>query len=356
MSILTHLKPKTRNLIGVDIGSSTVKVAGLKPFNGSYELDTLAIEHLPQDSIADGAIISKIPVAEAIEKIFKAHNIKNNRIATSISGHSVIVKKVTLPAQSVEELDESIQWEAEQYIPFDISDVNLDYQIVRRIPETNKIEVILVAAKRDKITEHTSVVSMAGKHPSVVDIDAFALQNVYEFNYEPDTSTVAALLDIGSATMSINIVKGNEFLFTRDIAMGGHHYTDFLQKEFRVPFSEAENYKRGDAPTEELRARVQKVLDSVSEILTLEIQKTFDYFRTTVYSEEIREIYLSGGASRSQGLREFLKKNFQIPVEFLNPFKRIRTENGDFTPDALNEMAADFGIAIGLALRTAKDR
>lgn len=357
----THLKAwfksKPKTLVGLDIGSYSVKVAGLTHLPGhSYQLEVLAREPIPHDSIVDGVIISKLPVAEAIDRIFKTHNIRNHQIATSVSGHSVIVKKVALPAQNEEELDAAIQWEAEQYIPFEISDVNLDYQIVRVLPESNRIELLLVAAKRDKITDQTSVISMAGKTPVVVDIDAFALQNAYEVNYQPEPNTVAGLLHIGSAIMNVSIVKGSEFLFTRDISMGGNHYTDFLQKELGISFEEAESYKRGEALTEELKQKTGKILDSVSDILALEIQKTFDYFKTTVRSQDINEIYLSGGGSRTAGFREYLQQKFQMPVQIFNPFKRIRTNGQRFPSAYLEDQACDFAVAVGLALRCAGDR
>jgi len=347
---------KKGSLVGVDIGSSAVKIAALRP-NGSsgYQLEALGSYQLPEDSIVDGAIISKLPVAEAIEEIFRTQKIKNSRIATSISGHSVIVKKITLPALSREELDESIQWEAERYIPFDISDVNVDYQIVRESPEGQKLDIILVAAKKEKITDYTSVISMAGKIPVVVDIDAFALQNVYEVNYRPEPKTFAAMLNIGHNVMNIAIVRGSDFLFTRDIAIGGSHYTDFLQKELGVTFADAEKYKKGSEVPAELSDQVTSILDSVSENLALEVEKTFDYFKTTTNSNEIQEIYLSGGASRTAGLREYLAEKFHVPVEFLNPFRRI-SANGKEPSFELGTSASDYVIAVGLALRTAQDR
>ena len=342
---------KAKPLVGIDIGSSAVKVASLKRTGNAYHLENLGIEYLPPDCIVDGVIISKIPVADAIARIFKSKGIRNRQIATSISGSSVIVKKVALPAQMEDELEESIQWEAEQYIPFDIADVNLDYQIVGPA-EGNRVEVILVAAKREKIADQTGVISMAGRVPKVVDIDAFALQNVYEVNYEPQPSTVAALLNIGSSVMNINIVRGAEFLFTRDIAMGGNHYNDFLQKELNVSFEEAENYKRNGAPSPELQKRTLATLASVSEILVLEAQKTLDYFKTTTRLEDIREIYISGGASRTPGFQTCLQEKFQLPVSFLNPFRRVKANDKVFPPATLEELASDFAIAVGLALRT----
>ncbi|MEE8584866.1 MAG: type IV pilus assembly protein PilM [Acidobacteriota bacterium] len=355
MSLTNWLRP-TKSLVGVDIGSSSVKVVELKGGKTGFELTSIGTERIPRDAIVDGVIISKLPVAEAIDSTFKSLRIKNSRIATSISGHSVIVKKITVPAQTEEELDQSIRWEAEQYIPFDISEVNVDYQICRSLPDSNKIELILVAAKKEKITDHTSVVSMAGKTPLVVDIDAFALHNVYDLNYEPQESTVAALLNIGAAVMNINILRGSEFLFTRDINMGGNHYTEFLQRELNVSMEEAEEIKQSENFPEEYADQIPPILQSVSENLGLEAEKTFDYFKTTTQSSDIEEIYISGGASRTQGLRNYLEEKFQMPVQFLNPFKKVDSSKQDFPAEFMNGLSSDFAIAVGLALRSASDR
>jgi type IV pilus assembly protein PilM len=356
MSIRKWFGSRQKPLVGIDIGSSAVKVAALKS-NGSkqFRVDALGRVELPEDTIVDGSIISKLPVAESIERLFSEQRIRNSRIATSISGHSVIVKKVTLPTLSEEELDESIQWEAEQYIPFDLADVNVDYQIVGQASEDQKLEVILVAAKKEKIADYTSVISMAGKIPNVVDIDAFALQNVYEVNYKPEPGDVAALLNIGSSLMNIIILNGSEFLFTRDIAIGGHQYTEFLQEELGLTLEEAEQYKRGIDVPEQKEQQVVSVLNSVSENLSLEIERTFDYFKTTTYAQDIQRMYICGGASQTKGLREFLGDEFQLPVEFLDPFKKLQVgKAADF--EESDHPAADFAIAVGLALRTTNDR
>ncbi len=357
MSITSWILPKAKTLVGVDIGTSAVKLAEVRPLaGGQYELSALGMEKLPADSIVDGVIISKLAVADAIEQLFRAQNVRNERIATSICGHSVIVKRVSLPVQNDSELEESIMWEAEQYIPFDISEVNLDYQVLRRATPTNRMDVLLVAAKRDKIADHTSVLSMAGKKPVVVDIDAFALQNAYQINYSPAEDTVVALLDIGCTMINVNLVQGKEFLFTRDIAMGGNHYTEFLQRELSIPFEEAEQYKKGETPSPEMAERTQQILEEVSEILTLEVQKTFDFFKTTSESVDIREVYLSGGASRTHGLLEFLQSKLELPVHLLNPFRQLKVKESQISSELLNDLATDFAIAIGLALRSERER
>ncbi len=359
MNMMSWFRPKTKTLVGVDIGTSSVKMASLRKNRdgaAAYELEALGLEPLPHDAIVDGAIISKLDVADVIDRLFKSAGIEDSRVATSISGHSVIVKTVNLPLQSAQELEESIRWEAEQYVPFDISEVNLDYQVLRKAPQGNRMEVLLVAAKRDKIIDHTSVLSMAGKRPLVVDIDAFALQNAFEVNYKPGDSDVVALLDVGSNTVNITIARGSEFLFTRDVAMGGSHYTEHLQKALGVSHEEAESFKAGGAPNEELRARIDEGLETVSELLTLEIQKTFDYFKTHSESAEPRAVYLSGGGCKTRGLREYLQEKLEIPVEYLNPFKGIKVNESSFPPNLLTDSATDFAIAIGLALRSERER
>lgn len=342
--------------MGVDIGSSAVKVVSLKPTSEeSYELEALAIEPLPSDAIVDGVIISKVPVADAIERVFREQSIRSNRVATSISGHSVIVKKISLPAQDEAELDEAIQWEAEQYIPFERSEVNLDYQVLSRSGDS-KVEVLLVAAKRDKIADQTGVLSMAGKIPLVVDVDGFALQNAYEMNYLPQSRRLTALLNIGASLMNVSILRGTELLFVRDISVGGRQCTESLQKEFKISFEEAEKYKTGECPNPEASARTEQVLASVSEALALEVHKTFDYCRTTLRTQEVEEIYLSGGASRTRGLKEHLEKRLRIPVYAFNPFKRVRPGNPNYSAQMLEELGPRFAVAVGLALRSAVER
>lgn len=346
---------RSKQLVGLDIGSSNVKAVELKVLGPNrYQLVGLGLETLPADTIVDGAIISKLPVADAISKIFKTQKIKNRRVATSISGHSVIVKKIQMPTQSSAELAESIHWEAEQYIPFDINDVNLDYQIIRDIPGTGNMEVLLVAVKRDKITDQNSVISMAGKTPVVVDIDAFALQNCYEVNYQPSPTITVALLDLGASTLNVNIVKGSEFLFARDISVGGNNYTDFLQKELSLDYDEAEATKRR-ASQGETSDRVQKVLRSTTEMLTLEVQKTFDYFRATVSSGDIDRILLGGGACHTPGLAEYMTGKLQVKTEILDSFRSIEIGPG-FSKDYVQSISPDMAVAVGLALRNANEQ
>jgi type IV pilus assembly protein PilM len=301
----------------------------------------------------DGVVISKIPVADAINKIFAQQTIKNRRVATSISGHSVIVKKISLPVQNEEDLAESIRWEAEQYIPFDITDVNLDYQVLGENSASGNLDVLLVAVKKEKITEYTSVISMAGKNPVVVDVDAFALQNAYEVNYEQVTRTTVALLDIGASVMTINIVAGSDFLFTRDVAVGGRQYTDFIQKEFGLNFNQAEALKHGEVVDKISPSDAQHVIESVTEIICLEIQKTFDFFKSTTTIDHIDRMLVSGGAAHTPGLLETLARKFAIPTEKFDSFKKISYDPKRFP--FIADHSPDLAVAVGLAMRNSEE-
>jgi type IV pilus assembly protein PilM len=347
---------RNRQVVGLDLGSSTIKTVELRPLRkGGYELLSLGMEELSPDCIVDGVIISKLPVSDAISRIFTSQGVKNRRVATSISGHSVIVKKIALPVQSDEELAESIRWEAEQYIPFDITDVNLDYQVLGESSTTGNLDVLLVAVKKEKITDHTSVITMAGKNPVVVDVDAFALQNAYEANYAPTTRTSVALLDIGASVMTINIVAGTDFLFTRDVGVGGRQYTDFIQKEFNLNFAQAQTLKHGEAVEGIDPSEARHIIDSVTEILCLEIQKTFDFFKSTTTIDHIDRMLVSGGGAHTPGLVETLDRKFQIPTEKFDSFKNISYDSRRFPEGLVTGRSPDLAIAVGLALRNGEE-
>jgi len=347
---------KSKQAIGLDIGSCAIKTAEVRDLRkGAIELVSLGFEELSPDCIVDGVIISKLPVSDAINRIFTQQNIKNRRVATSISGHSVIVKKIALPAQNDEDLAESIRWEAEQYIPFDITDVNLDYQVLGEATAAGNLDILLVAVKKEKITDHTSVITMAGKNPIIVDVDAFALQNAYEINYAPTPEITAALLDIGASVMTICIVSGTDFMFTRDVGVGGNQYTDFIQKEFNLNFNQAQALKHGQPADGIDPSEARHVIDSVTEIICLEIQKTFDFFKSTTTVSHIDRMLISGGAAHTPGLIETLSHKFDIPTEKFDSFKNISFDRSRISPAIIAERSPDMAVAVGLALRSSEE-
>src|SRR5829696_6295275 len=265
---------KTKSVVGLDIGSSALKAVELRPARGGFELTHLGHQNLQSDTIVDGHIIDLNHVSDVINRIWIEQGIKTQQVATAISGHAVIVKKILLPQMSSEELDEQIQWEAEQYIPFDINDVNLYHEVLGTDPAAGQMEVLLVACKRDKIAQFTQVIAQSGKQPVIVDVDAFALQNAYEINYTPPPDLTVALLDIGASVMTLNIVRGTNSIFTRDVSAGGNQYTDLLQKEMNLTYDQAEALKRG-VPTDEGVTGDDALpsIHAVTDMLSLEVQR-----------------------------------------------------------------------------------
>jgi type IV pilus assembly protein PilM len=341
-----------KNLVGVDIGSSSVKAVELQGKTGNLQLVSLGYENLQADSIVDGQIMELNDVSNVISNIFREHQIKTDRIAAGVSGHSVIVKNIVVPQMSADELEESIEWHAEEHIPFDISDVSLDYQVTGSSPDA--LQVLMAACKRDKVANLKQAIQLAGKQPAVIDVDAFALQNCYEVNYQPMPGQIVALLNVGASTMNINVLNGNKSVFTRDVSVGGNQYTSLLQKELNLTLEQAEAVKRGmPVPDGKEVQDLEQILETVSDILALEISKTMDFYRATAEDGEgtVQKILISGGGSKLNGLPEYLAKRFEIPVEVLDPFRQIKVDPRRFDPDYMREVVPEMAIAVGLALR-----
>lgn len=350
---------RPKSLVGLDIGSSSVKAIELKPSGKGYRVSAIGVEAVPPDSIVDGAIIDGGAVADAIRRLFANKRFKSKDIVASLSGNSVIVKKIALPAMTESELSESIYWEAEQYIPFDIQDVNLDYEILD--PGTGQdsqgsMEVLLVAAKKDKIADYTNVIAQAGRTPVIVDVDVFALQNAYEANYGFEPSTVVAILNAGASAININILTGPQSVFTRDVSMGGNAFTEAVQKELNLPYDSAELLKKGHdvdgATFEDARAVLRAMTDNV----LLEVEKTFDFFKATAASERIDRIMLCGGASQVEGFAEALRERFDTEVERFDPFRQVACDAKKLGIASADELAPVAAVALGLALRKVSDR
>src|SRR5215467_7395726 len=341
-----------KNLVGLDIGSSSVKAVELGKKGAALQLLNLGFENLQTDTIVDGQIMELNNVSNVIAQIFNEHQIRTTRVAAGVSGHSVIVKNIVLPQMSQEELQESFSWHAEEHIPFDIADVNLDYELTSHSQDA--LHVLMAACKSDKIANVKQAIQLAGKQPVIIDVDAFALQNCYEVNYQPKAGEIVALLNIGAATMNINILNGTRSIFARDASVGGSQYTGLLQKELGLSFEQAEAVKRGMALPEGVEPRpIQPIIEAVSDTLALEIKKTIDFYRTTAADGEstVQKILLAGGGSKLPGLPDFLSRRFEIPVEVFDPFRQIEVDARKFDPDYMREIVPEMAVAVGLALR-----
>ncbi len=351
---------RSRNLVGLDIGDSSIKAVELKDLGKGrgFQLVKLGWEPLSPEAIVDGAIMDSQLVIETIQRLFQRLRIRGLQVATSVYGHSVIVKRISLPTMSEAELAESIHWEAEQYIPFAIEDVNLDYQVLEgsSLSGEGNMDVLLAAAKKDKINDYTSVITQAGLTPTTVDIAAFALQNAFEVNYEFEPHQVVALVDLGAAVASITVLHGGAAVYWRDINIGGNQFTDAIQKELNLSADQAERLKRGEELDGIPYERILPILTSVNEDVASEIQKTIDFFKQISATDEpLDRLYLTGGASQSVHLKESLADRLHTQVEILNPFRKIPPAGRDASPELINAMLPTASVAVGLALRRVGD-
>jgi len=344
---------KKKTVAGLDVGSSSIKMVELEGKLNSLSLVGLGFENLPDDTVVDGQIMELNVVSDVINNICTNHQITATNVVTGVSGHSVIIKNIVLPPMSKEELEESIDWHAEEHIPYDLADISLDYQITAETAESTS--VLIAACKRERIDNIKQAVQLAGKMPVVIDVDTFALQNCYEVNYQPDESQVVTLLNIGASTMNVNIVQGTRSLFTRDITVGGSQFTDVLQRNLGLSFQQAEAVKRGvmDGTEGVEEKAIEPLINDVTEIVAMEIQKTFDFYRATTEDSEVavQKILISGGGSKLAGLAEELSRRLELPVEVLDPFRSIKVDTRKFDPDYLSEIMPEMAVAVGLAVR-----
>lgn len=347
---------RTKGVVGLDIGSATVKLVELKERKeGQFQLQRIGVEPLSPEAIVDGSIMDSSLVVDAIQKLNQQTGVKTANYATSVSGHSVIIKKIELPVMEPDELAESIQWEAEQHIPFDINDVRLDYVTLGDEVGGENMEVLLVAVKREKVNDYVSVISQSGKSPAIVDVDAFAIQNAYELNYDLDPLKVVALVNMGAGVTNINVVARGQSVFWRDISFGGNQFTESLQREFNLSFDQAESLKRGEQVGAYSATDARKVLDAVSAEMANEIQKTFDFFGATSSEGTVDELVLSGGCALTPNLQEVLRERFGVPTELLNPFRRMQIKDSDFDRQWLESLGPMLAVAVGLAIRKVGD-
>lgn len=356
--VISMLTPR-RQLVGLDIGSSAIKVAQLKESKGRYFLQKFGVKPLEPEVIVDGTVMDEGRVVSAIQELFEETNIKNKHVAVSISGHAVIVKKISLPPMPDEELEGQVKLAAEQYIPFDINEVNIDFHVLPPDPTSDgqgDMAVILVAAKKDKINELTELVKTARLIPMVMDVDAFAIENMHGINYPLAQEETTALVNLGASVMNVNIIRAGSSLFTRDIPLGGNRYTEAIQREMGLSFEEAEESKKKEGSGEATGMSVGNVLDSVNAEVASEIARTVDYFKTSGANADLNRVLVCGGVAKAKGLLQQLSDRMQVPVEIADPFAEIDTTGCEMDPDLLAELAPSAAVGVGLALRAVGDR
>ena len=344
--ILSRLLPRPATLVGVDVGSSAVKVVELTRAPGGGAAARAGLRPLPPESVAKGAVVDPAGVADALRGLLEEAGIRGREVALALPGSAVVVREISLPRMSPAELAGSIGWEAERHVPFELRDVNLDYQVVGRSVDEERrptLIVLLAAAKKSAVAEYADVAARAGCAPAVADVAAFALQNAYAAYGGSGDGGAVALLNAGASTINVNVVHGGRSVFTRDVAAGDGACAD-------APPA-APSVSSGEAGQPELSEPA-----APDERLLLEIEKTFDFFAAGRPSARLDRIVLSGGASRGPELAAAIAGRFDAPVERFDPFRKmtsidVRAAGGDRA-----DVAAAAGVATGLALRSAGDR
>jgi len=343
-----------KDLIGVDIGSSAVKLVQLKESKGVYRLQAYGVKKLPGEAIVDNAIMDSTAVVDAVSELLAETKVKVKNVATSISGHSVIIRKISLPTMPEDELEKSIQYEAEQYIPFEINEVFLDFQILGTDPEDpSQMKVLLVAAKKDFVNDYLAVFREAGLNPVVVDIDGFATQNMFEANYGLGDEEVFGLVNMGASAININIIKGGESVFTRDIQTGGNSINEELQKRLGLTEEDAERAKLGVSVDGVNPATLKEIIADTAGNIAQEVQRSLDFFSATSADERVQKVFLAGGVSKMKAVAESLQSRLGIPIEVVDPFKGIVASAKD--EEELAKVGPTLSVALGLAMRRVGD-
>jgi type IV pilus assembly protein PilM len=338
----------SKRTVGLDIGSSAVKVVELDHTADQPALVRFGSLSLLPEAIVDGEIMDRQLVHEAITNLMESRQIRNREVVTAVSGRAVIVKKILMDRLSEEDAKEAIQWEAEQHVPYDVNDVSLDFQIIDPNIEQKKMQVLLVAAKKDMIQSHADILREAGLTPRIIDVDSFAIQNAVEANYDLAPNEVVALINIGAEITNVNIVRNQVPHFTKDLSVGANSFVEGIQRRHNVSQADALNALRGKSSG---AIDVAPIVQATCEDLSVQLDRAIAFLKSAGDAERVDRIMLSGGSARVPGLADFLNQRHQVPVEIVNPLQRLQVEPGLFLGESAESVGPVLTVAIGLALR-----
>jgi type IV pilus assembly protein PilM len=334
--------------VGLSIGASSIKIAELKKKGkSSWTLVRYASVGISDAYSEQREVVNAPLIVQAIQEAVAQSKIKSKDICSSIVGSGVIIKSLNLVVTDPKEMNDQVFWEAEQYIPFDISEVVVDFQVLKKTKDNN-VEVMLVAVKRELLEQYTGVIEEAKLVPKIIDIEVFALQNTYETNYPVSTTDAVLLVDVGAMSTKTVICAGGIPFFTKDAPFGGNIVTQEIQRDLKLPtMMDAEALKTsGNLPHE-----VSEIVARMAHILATELKKSIDFYTASSLGPPVSAVYLSGGASRSAHLSKIIEEYVNLPVVYLNPFEKISADPKTMTPDYLDSIAQEAIIPIGLAIR-----
>jgi len=336
--------------IGLSVGSSSVKMVELRKKGKSWELLNFSMMQLPEEVVVNREIIQPVPVVDAIKSLVAGTHPKTKDVCTSISGTSLMIKRLSLEVQNPKEIQEQVFWEAEQYLPFDAADVVMDYQVLSKHKD-KRVDVLLVAAKRSVVESFMGVVRDSGLRPSIVDVDFFALQNYFETNYPVNEAEAVALVDIGAVGLKVAVVSGGVPIFTKDTALGGRNLTQEIQKHLNLSFVDAEALKVAGQHTGTPQ-EVSDLMHLMAENYGTEIKRAIDFYQASSSGPPVSYVLISGGGAKIPNLTHTIEEMVRLPVQMANPFNSI-TYNEAVFRDGIAEIAPFAAIPVGLALRGA---
>lgn len=350
-----------KQCVGLDIGTSAVKLVQLKVSRKGMTLQNFGIEPVPPQSIVDGVIMNHGAIVDAIRSLCQRIHLRGKGMALAVSGNNVIIKRLTIPAMEGDALAEQMEWEVRQNIPFSRDDVVVDHEVlVERTPQ-GQMEVLLVAAKREVVSQYSQVVRDAGFSPVVVDTAAFALQNAVEGGVGFAPGETIAVFNVGATYSTLTIVSNGNPAFHRDLGVGGNTYTEEIRTRLAVSTEGAEAYKVGaavaaaGAATDVVPQEVHKILAEVSEQVADEFQRSMDFYINDAVDANLSKVYLCGGSCLVPQLPKAIQDRSRIPVEILDPFNSVAVDARRFHVDYLRANAPVAAIAFGLALRRQGD-
>jgi type IV pilus assembly protein PilM len=357
---LSRLTSFGRNggFVALDIGSSSIKMVETSIERGGYRVLSLGVHPIPVDAIQNNMVVNPEPVVQAIRQLIKKSNVRSTKVVSAVPGRAVIMKKIQMPMQEESELEANIEFEANNVIPERMENVNLDYQVFNLADRGNKLDVLLVAVKKEIVNSYTDTIREAGLTPEVMDVDYFAMENMYEANYSSEpASGVVGLIHIGSRYTSITLLQNGVFTFTGDLPIGGDEFTDRLSRDFNLSTEAAENLKVTGLQGGNKGSDLEAMLKPVSENIAAEVRRAVSLYGT-VGSEEsdaLKTIYLSGGSAKVPGLPAIMEEQMGVPVHMTDPFRGFSfAKNIDRT--FLTESAPLFALGAGLSIRMTGDK
>jgi type IV pilus assembly protein PilM len=342
------ISKKQKSKVGLDVGSYAVKIVEMKETPTGSEIVKVGLKKLLPGAIVDGEPMDRDAVISAIREVYEEREIENKEAASAICGRSVIIKKIKMEEMDDDTAREVMTLEAEQYVPFEKEELSVDFEILRRGLSGNTMEVLLVAAKKDKVISHIELLKDAGLLPAAIDVDTFAVQNAFELNYEYDEGKVYALIDIGLSATNIGIVRDGIPLFNRDVPVGGETFVEGMQRKLGVTSEEARAALEG-VPGAKAEG-VVGAIESIGEDLSIAIERSFSYLRSSGEADAVDKVYLSGGGSRIAGLKAFLADKLSVEVDMSNPLRNVQFDEEILGADPIT-IAPSLMVAIGLASR-----